>query len=143
MQTARCTRTAHFTPTASITDRLPAQHGLEPGDVVAIGDDGLLHRSNRQNETDVAGVYSTKPGVIGQSYQERRTTIPVALAGVIPVKVTCENGAIHAGDLLVSSSLPGRAMHAPANPLPGTVLGKAMRALDRDSGEVDMLVMLR
>ena len=70
-------------------------------------------------------------------------TIPIALAGVIPVKVTCENGAIHAGDLLVSSSLPGRAMHAPANPQPGTVLGKAMRALTRDSGEIDMLVMLR
>jgi hypothetical protein len=125
------------------SDRLPAERGLEPGDVVVIGGDGLLHRSNRQNETDVAGVYSTKPGVVGQREEERRTTIPIALAGVIPVKVTCENGAIHAGDLLVSSSLPGRAMHAPANPQPGTVIGKAMRALDRDSGEIEMLVMLR
>ena len=125
------------------SDRLPAERGLEPGDVVVIGDDGLLHRSSRQNETDVAGVYSTRPGVVGQREEEQRATIPIALAGVIPVKVTSENGAIHAGDLLVSSSLPGRAMHAPENPQPGTVIGKAMRTLDRSTGEIEMLVMLR
>jgi hypothetical protein len=125
------------------SDRLPAERGLEPGDVVVIGDDGLMHRSTRQNETDVAGVYSTRPGVVGQREEEQRATIPIALAGVIPVKVTSENGAIRAGDLLVSSSLPGRAMHAPENPRSGTVIGKAMHALDRDTGEIDMLVMLR
>jgi hypothetical protein len=125
------------------SDRLPSDQGLEPGDVVIIGNDGLLHRSTAPNQADVAGVYSTKPGVVGQAEGEQRTTIPVALAGVIPVKVTSENGVIRAGDLLVSSSQPGRAMHAPKNPRPGTVIGKAMRALDRDSGEIEMLVMLR
>jgi hypothetical protein len=125
------------------SDRLPAERGLEPGDVVVIGNDGILHRSTASNETDVAGVYSTRPGVVGQREEESRVTIPVALAGVIPVKVTSENGAIRAGDLLVSSSQPGRAMHAPQNPQPGTVIGKAMRALDRDNGEIEMLVMLR
>ncbi|HZX92795.1 MAG TPA: hypothetical protein VFE67_19320 [Rudaea sp.] len=125
------------------SDRLPSDQGLEPGDVVIIGNDGLLHRSTAPNQADVAGVYSTKPGVVGQAEEEQRTTIPVALAGVIPVKATSENGVIRAGDLLVSSSQPGRAMHAPKNPRPGTVIGKAMRALDRDSGEIEMLVMLR
>jgi len=125
------------------SDRLPADRGLEPGDVVVIGNDGILHRSTASNETDVAGVYSTRPGVVGQREEESRFTIPVALAGVIPVKVTSENGVIRAGDLLVSSSRPGRAMHAPQDPRPGTVIGKAMRALDRDNGEIEMLVMLR
>jgi hypothetical protein len=59
------------------------------------------------------------------------------------VKATSENGPIRAGDLLVSSSRPGRAMRAPATPAPGTVIGKAMQKLDRDSGEIEMLVMLR
>ena len=125
------------------SDRLPAETGLEPGDVVAIGDGGLLHRSTTRSETDVAGVYSTKPGVIGHEEDEQRPTIPVALAGVIPVKASAENGAIRSGDLLVSSSAPGRAMRAPKNPNAGTVIGKAMQTLDRGTGEIEMLVMLR
>jgi hypothetical protein len=34
-------------------------------------------------------------------------------------------------------------MRAPANPRAGTVIGKAMQPLDRGSGEIEMLVMLR
>lgn len=125
------------------SDRLPAARGLEAGDVVAIGDDGLLHRSMHAGETDVAGVYSTRPGVVGRQEEEQRLTIPVALAGRIPVKATNENGAIRAGDLLIASSTPGRAMRAAANPAAGSVIGKAMQALDGASGEIEMLVMLR
>jgi Collagen triple helix repeat (20 copies) len=124
-------------------DRLPAARGLEAGDVVAIGADGLLHRSTRANETDVAGVYSTRPGVVGAREEEARATVPVALAGVIAVKASAENGSIRAGDLLVSSSTPGRAMRAPANPRAGSVIGKAMQSLDRGEGRITMLVMLR
>ena len=124
-------------------DRLPAAAGLEPGDVVAIGPEGILQKSNRANDAAVAGVYSTKPGVAGRRESEQRPTVPVALAGVIPVNVTAENGAIAAGDLLVSSSTPGRAMKAPPSPAPGTVIGKAMEPLTSGSGSIEMLVMLR
>ena len=124
-------------------DRLPAAQGLEAGDVVAIGDDGLLHLSSHANASDVAGVYSTRPGVMGNQEEEQRATIPVALAGVVPVKVSDESGAIRPGDLLVSSSTPGRAMRAPPNPMAGTVIGKAMKALASGNGEIEMLVMLR
>jgi Collagen triple helix repeat (20 copies) len=124
-------------------DRLPAKTGLEPGDVVAIGDDGVLRLSMHASESDVAGVYSTKPGVIGHREDDTDATIPVALAGMIPVKACSENGAIRAGDLLVSSSTPGRAMRAPDNPRPGTVIGKAMQPLDAADGKIEMLVMLR
>jgi len=125
------------------SDRLPASTGLEPGDVVAIGSDGLLHRTTSASESDVAGVYSTKPGVVGQREEERHLTIPVALAGVIPVKASAENGAIRAGDLLVSSSMPGRAMRAPPQPQAGSVIGKAMQPLGSETGDIEMLVMLR
>jgi hypothetical protein len=102
-----------------------------------------MRRSTRANERDVAGVYSTKPSMVGRQEEETRTTIPVALAGVIPVKVTRENGAIRTGDLLVSSSKPGRAMRAPSNPRPGTVIGKAMQPLRDADGTIEMLVTLR
>jgi hypothetical protein len=124
-------------------DRLPAESGIEIADVVVIGEDGVLRRSTRANETDVAGVYSTRPGVIGREEEETRATIPVALAGVVPVKAVVENGAIHPGDLLVSSSSPGRAMRAPSDPRPGTVIGKAMQRLENGEGQITMLVMLR
>ncbi len=36
--------------------------------------------------------------------------VPLAVVGIVPCKVTAKNGAIMAGDLLVTSSTPGRAM---------------------------------
>jgi len=67
----------------------------------------------------------------------------LALAGVVPVKVTAENGPIAPGDLLVSSSTPGHAMCGGDNPPAGTVIGKALGALAAGSGTILMLVMLR
>ncbi|HET7453079.1 MAG TPA: hypothetical protein VFL12_10080 [Thermoanaerobaculia bacterium] len=134
----------YFTPTGiDYADRLPAGEGPAPGDVLAIGEDGLLRRSSHPNAKDVAGVYSTKPGVIGRQEDETRTTIPLALAGVVPVHVTNENGPIRTGDLLVSSSSPGRAMRAPDAPAPGTVIGKAMQRLDSATGTITLLVWQR
>jgi hypothetical protein len=132
-----------FSNSVDYADRLPAETGIEAADVVVIGADGVLRRSSRANETDVAGVYSTRPGMVGRQEEETRPTIPVALAGVIPVKAVVENGAIHPGDLLVSSSSPGRAMRAPSDPRPGTVIGKAMQPLENGEGQIRMLVMLR
>ena len=124
-------------------DRLPARAGLEPGDVVANGADGVLERASHAGAGDVAGVYSTQPGVIGRREGERRETIPVALAGLVPVKACAENGPIRAGDLLVASSTAGHAMRASAEPRPGTVIGKAMQPLGQACGRIEMLVMLR
>ena len=81
--------------------------------------------------------------MVGRQEEETRATIPVALAGLVPVKAVVENGAIHPGDLLVSSSSPGRAMRAPPDPRPGTVIGKAMQRLENGEGQITMLVMLR
>jgi hypothetical protein len=124
-------------------DRLPAEAELEPGDVVRIGHDGLLRRTTRPNDAAVAGVYSTQPGVEGRRDPSPRTAIPVALAGVVPVKVIDEAGPIRPGDLLVSSSTSGHAMRAPEAPMPGTVIGKAMQALASGKGVIEMLVCLR
>jgi hypothetical protein len=39
--------------------------------------------------------------------QTPKSDIPLAVVGVVPCKVTSENGAIEAGDLLVGSSKEG------------------------------------
>jgi hypothetical protein len=130
---------------ADMAEMLPAASGPEPGDVLAIGLDGNLVRSTEAYQTSVAGVYSTDPGFMFGHPLEGKTpgTIPLAMAGVVPVKVSAENGPIHPGDLLVASSTPGHAMKADPNPPQGSVIGKALEAWDEGAGTIKMLAMLQ
>jgi len=130
---------------ADFAEMMPAEVGLEPGDVLVITVSGKLARSSRPYQSTVVGVYSTKPALVGGDSDEIDTTgkIPLALVGVVPVKACTENGAIQPGDLLVSSSLPGHAMKAGPNPPIGTVIGKALQGLQEGTGIILMLVMLR
>jgi len=134
---------------ADVAEFVPSTQSLEPGDVVEIDAErgGEFRLASSPSSTSVAGVISTQPGLTmnsSESAKDQENRAPrLALIGRVPVKASSENGAIHAGDLLVSSSTPGRAMRAPNNPQAGTVIGKAMRALEHDSGEIEMLVMLR
>jgi hypothetical protein len=68
--------------------------------------------------------------------------VPVALLGIVPTKVSAENGPIQRGDLLVTSTTPGHAMRAD-DPPPGTVLGKALEALESGTGVILVLVTLQ
>ncbi len=126
-------------------EMLPAVAGLESGDVLIIGDDGQLARSTQAYQTNVVGVYSTQPGFVGGAPVEGPITgtIPLAIVGIVPVKVSAENGAIRPGDLLVASAIPGRAMTAGANPPVGTVIGKALEKFDGKIGVIKALVTLR
>ena len=99
------------------------------------------------SQTAVVGVYATKPGVllsdrlIDESHDDR---VPMGIVGVIPTKVTAENGPIRRGDLLVTSSTPGHAMRAGATPAIGTVLGKALQNFDGDDrGVIEVLVNVK
>jgi len=119
--------------------------GLEPGDVLVVGPDGKLHRSDESCAANVVGVYSTDPGFVGGSDEDgpQAAEIPLAVVGVVPVKATAEGGLIAPGDLLVASSMPGHAMKAGLNPAVGTVVGKALEPLDGAVGVITMLVMLQ
>lgn len=117
-----------------------------PGDVVMIDIDNPMHYrvADEANSAAVAGVITTKPGVLMNAGVDDVGEAPaLALVGRVPVKVTDEGGNIRVGDLLVSSSTPGHAMKAPANPAPGTIVGKALQPHLSGSGTVEMLVMLR
>jgi hypothetical protein len=132
------------TPASDFAEMLPAVEGLEPGDVLVIGRDGKLTRSVEPYQTSVAGVYSTRPGFVGGQSVEGEVVgaIPLAIVGVVPVKVSAENGPIQPGDLLVTSPNAGHAMRA-ASPAPGTIIGKALGALSSGSGVIPVIITLQ
>ena len=132
-------------PASDFAEMLPAAEGLNPGDVLIIGQDGKLVCSTQPFQTSVVGVYSTHPGFVGGQPVEGDLPdrVPLAVVGVVPVKVSAENGAVVPGDLLVTSSTLGHAMKASPNPPVGTVIGKALGTLAEGKGVIQMLVTLQ
>ncbi len=129
---------------ADFAEMLPASDGLEPGDVLAIGLDGRLARSNKPYQANVVGVYSSQPGYLGGGqHRGKADYVPLAVVGIVSVKVSTENGPIRPGDLLVASGTPGHAMKADFNPPIGTVIGKALEGLEESTGVIKMLVILQ
>ena len=198
---------------ADFAEMLPSASGLEPGDVLIIDAQGILNRSTTPNAPNVAGVYSTKPGIIGGLHEDDGATMtaanlpqqqaahspnaadssgnpqatdqvteqptgsamaaapviekivqpdllaqtyaqqgkaPLALVGIVPVKVSAENGAIQPGDLLTTSAIPGHAMKATPVDLggvpiyrPGTIIGKALEPLGAGTGVIRALITLQ
>lgn len=117
----------------------------QPGDVLVIDDarPGSFLKSTQPYSNAIAGVYSTKPGVVGrrQTTTKNPDEVPMAIIGIVPVKVTAENGPIRPHDLLVSSSRAGYAMKGtdPSRML-GTVVGKALGSLNTGTGVIEVLV---
>ena len=71
-------------------------------------------------------------------------TVPMGIIGVLPTKVSGENGPIKRGDLLVTSATPGHAMRAGAHPAAGTIIGKALEPFDRPgTSRINVLVSIR
>lgn len=120
----------------------------EPGDVLVLDTDhpGNVLKSAEPYSSVVSGIYSTKPGVIGrrQLASDKSSEVPMAMVGIVPAKVSAENGAIHIGDLLVTSSTPGYAMKGTDHTrMLGAVIGKAMGNLDSETGVIEVLVSLQ
>ena len=135
---------SYSTPAADFAELLPAAEGLSPGDVLAISPDGRLTRSTQAYQTTVAGVFSSQPGFLGGFKEGDKGKVPLALVGVVPVKVSAENGAIQAGDLLVSSATPGHAMRCEERgKCIGAIIGKALARLDKSLGVIQVLITLQ
>jgi hypothetical protein len=138
---------------------------VEPGDVMVIdrGSPRAVVKSTAARSRLVAGIYSTNPGFIGGERDWGKPAaagdeesgaytlldmasefdeVPMAVVGIVPCKVSAENGPIRPGDLLVTSATPGHAMRDD-DPGVGTVLGKAMESLDSGTGLIRVLVTLQ
>jgi hypothetical protein len=120
-----------------------------PGDLLVV--DATAKRqlalSSQPYSTLVAGIYSTKPGVLATPHRMDEIAaneIPLAIVGIVPCKVSAENGPIQPGDLLVSSSTPGHAMKGTdRSRMLGAVVGKALEPLSEGKGVIQVLVTLQ
>jgi len=157
----------YTSPAADLAELLPASESMEPGDVLVIGPDGQLARSSDAYQPTVVGVYSTEPAFLGGVAEDAGAhqaqvqldamaelaadgKVPLAIAGIVPVKVSAENGPIQPGDLLTTASLPGHAMKASPIDLdgveiyrPGTIIGKALEPWGEGTGVISALITLQ
>jgi trimeric autotransporter adhesin len=121
----------------------------EPGDLLIVDTTGKrqLKLSSEPYSTLVAGIYSTKPGVLATAHRMDEVAsneIPLAIVGIVPCKVSAENGPIQPGDLLVTSSTPGHAMKGTdRSRMLGAVVGKALEPLSEGKGTIQVLVTLQ
>lgn len=128
----------------------------EPGDVLVISTthDRTVTTSSSPRSTRVVGVYATKPGVLLRTHGAGEVPageVPMGVMGVLPTKVTAENGAIQRGDLLVTSSTPGHAMKAQPRMVKGiavyphgALLGKALEPFDGPgTGTIQVMVNVK
>ena len=122
----------------------------EAGDLLVIDPTASRHVALAQKpySTLVAGIYSTKPGLLGTTRKVNESApqneIPLAVVGIVPCKVTRENGPIQIGDLLVTSSTPGHAMKGTErSKMLGAVVGKALEPLEQGKGVIQVLVTLQ
>ncbi len=121
-----------------------------PGDVLAIStrQDARVTLADAPYSTLVVGVYATRPGVLLTERHidaDLSDTVPLGVVGVIPTKVTAENGPIRRGDLLVTAATAGHAMKGTdTSRMMGAVLGKALENFDGPgSGTIRVLVNVR
>lgn len=136
---------------AELFDPIGDVSAYSPGDVLVIAPESArsIAISQRPYSTRVAGVYATKPGVLlTEASNEDDVTgkLPLGVVGVIPTKVSTENGPIHIGDLLVTSPTPGHAMRGSIRAIrrhPGCILGKALDNFDGSRGVIRVLVGVR
>jgi hypothetical protein len=121
----------------------------EPGDLLIVDTTGKrqLKLSSEPYSTLVAGIYSTKPGVLATPHtmdEIASNEIPLAIVGIVPCKVSAENGPIQPGDLLVTSSTPGLAMKgSDRSRMLGAVVGKALEPFSEGKGVIQVLVTLQ
>jgi hypothetical protein len=120
----------------------------EPGDVLIVSpnQDRAVALATEAYSTAVIGVYSTDPAILGGGRylpdNGETDMLPVGIVGIVPVKVSAENGAIHRGDLLTTSNTPGHAMLA-GEYVPGAILGKAMGELEEGTGVIEVVLLLQ
>ncbi len=123
----------------------------QPGMVVSIDPDrpGKLMIASEPYDSTVAGIISGAGGVqsgmrMGHSGTLADGDHPVALSGRVYCLCDASSGAIRPGDLLTTSSRPGHAMKVTdRSRAGGAVIGKAMTALEKDTGLVLVLVSLQ
>jgi hypothetical protein len=122
-----------------LAEKVNCSDELEQGEVAVISGDMSLERSTKAYDTAVAGVISTDPGIV---LAKERGGKNLGLSGIVPVKVTADNGKIEAGDVLTPSNTPGTAMKCRDHDrCENAVIGKAMQPAEED-GKIRVLLTM-
>lgn len=134
---------AFITGSADLAEWVPLSGAAQAGTVLELdpSQPGRYRPSQGSCSALLAGVVSSQPGMVlgGTEYTEGKALL--ALAGIVPVKVTNEGGPILLGDLLVSSSTPGHAMRwAGPEPCPCALVGKALEPMTGERGVISVLL---
>jgi hypothetical protein len=122
---------------ADVAENFVSDYPYEPGTVVILGGNEEVTACTSFADTAVAGVVSTEPAYLLNSYA--KNAVPVGLVGRVPCKVV---GPIRRGELLVTSAIAGHATSAGLNVNPGTIIGKAMESFTGDRGVIMVLLAL-
>ena len=128
---------------------------IEAGDVVSIDTNrsavqtekggeksskAWILKSREPYQQSIIGIVSTHPNeVIGKVFDISDNPRAVALNGRVPVKIASTSASIQPGDLLTSSSIPGRAMKANKA---GSIIGKALENWTPESGKNSILTFV-
>ena len=133
-----------------VAEWVPASEQLSPGTVVVLDStkSNQVTSSSTSYDTRVAGVVSEEPGIsLGEKGDNK---VLVATTGRVRVRVDASKAAIHIGDLLVTSNIPGVAMRSQPVEfagrkmhMPGTLIGKALEPLEKGKGEILVLLSLQ
>jgi hypothetical protein len=112
---------------ADLAERFESDMLLEDGDVVMIGGEKEITKTDRESTPDVFGVISSQPAYAMNAGGGSNETHPyVALAGKVPVKVI---GKVLKGQRLVASSQTGIAIAAETKNI-FAVVGRALESSD-------------
>jgi len=133
-----------------VAEWVPSSEHLAAGTVVVLDStkSNQVTSSSVSYDTRVAGVVSEQPGIaLGEKSESK---VLVATTGRVRVKVDASKGAIHIGDLLVTSDIPGVAMKSEPVEfagrkmhMPGTLIGKALEPLEKGMGTILVLLSLQ
>lgn len=133
-----------------VAEWVPTSEPLATATVVVLDSNksNQVIASSQAYDTRVAGVISEQPGIaLGESGAGK---VLVATTGRVLVQVDASRSAIHIGDLLVTSDVPGVAMKSEPIQLggrsmhmPGTIIGKALEPLEKGSGKILVLLSLQ
>jgi len=126
-----------------LAENIDTALNVEVGDIVEINEQGFVEKAKQAYSKKAIGVISD-PAIVFPGAQinpdlKNVKRQPLALTGLVSVKVSNTNGPIEIGDYITSSSIPGYGMKAITS---GPVIGKALQAFDKNRGSMIILLDL-
>ena len=120
---------------ADLAEMYLADAEYAAGTVVSFGGEQEITLATTDADRRIAGVISTQPAYMMNSTLQGEHTAYVALTGRVPCSVV---GTVTKGDMMVSAG--NGAARAEANPVLGTVIGKALENFHGESGVIEVVV---